>query len=521
MNPSPEIIISVETARAEAQPWATPRPLSHPAPPSLDLTKAIPAPLGCFRDFCEAMAEAIQVPPDMVPPLALALASIGTARALEIELKPDWRETAPLWFAVLAPPGERKSALLGRLASPVHEWQAGERERLKGPLAQYAERRRTKEAQLAGARAKAAHAKDPAQVESLERDARDLADAHAKLPALDAPELVTSNATPEAVRDLLARNGEKCALVSAEVDAGQLLGSRYSKSGTANLDLFLAAFTGDPAPAHRIGRDIPLARPALVLALCVQPEAVADVLGDRVARGRGFVDRLCLIMPETRMGTRALDSVSLPSHLWEWWRETLRRLLDLPWPGRVTTTAEGVARCPHGPHVMGLSDGARTVFDVLRADVESRIGEGGDLHPVCGFASKLPGVIARIALALEAMQNPAAPTVSAETMRAAVEWGPFLLAHFRAVLGDAAEGEEVKLARRLLRAVQRRKLADLSAKDAFDLLDGPTCRTMADLIPVLDLLLDAEWLRPLPPPPTPPHRPPSPRFAVNPAALAP
>jgi hypothetical protein len=154
---------------------------------------------------------------------------------------------------------------------------------------------------------------------------------------------------------------------------------------------------------------------------------------------------------------------------------------------------------------------AESVSDGLRKDVEGRLGEVGDLRPISGFASKLPGVIARIALAFEAMQDPAAPTVSAATMRAAMEWAPFLLAHFRAVLGDASEGDDVK----------RRNLTELSAREAFNLLDGGSLQTMEELDPALALLLETEWLRELPTPPPGPHRPPSPRYAVNPAALTP
>ena len=150
MNPSITFALDPKTAPIVpmpadlcpgGEPWPTPRPLAGPTPPSLDLKKAIPPGLAPFQEFCEAVAEALQVPQDAVPPLALALTSIGTSRALELKLAPDWRETAPLWFAVLAESGERKSALLGLLAAPVYDWQAGETARLRDPLASYAEQR--------------------------------------------------------------------------------------------------------------------------------------------------------------------------------------------------------------------------------------------------------------------------------------------------------------------------------------------------------------------------------------------
>ena len=519
MNTLPAIL-TLPAARAEASaPWPRPRPLSRLAAPVLDLNKCVPQGLAPLRDFCAAVAETIQAPPDAVAPLALALASVGTSRALEVELSPQWRETAPLWFAVLQEPGERKSALLGLLSAPLHQWQNDERQHLRHALAAHNERRKLTEARLAGVRQKLSRATGP-DVATLERDALALAVQFENLPALSAPELLTSDATPEALRDLMARNGEKVALVSAEVDAGQLMGTRYAKGGGANFDLLLKAFTGDPSPCHRIGKDIPLQRPALALALCVQPAAVAEVLRDAYAKDRGLVPRLCLVAPVSRMGSRSLHPAPVPPHLLQWWGDTLRRLLDLKWPARVVLTPDGPARHEGPPHIMRLTPDASTAFDVLRLDLESRIGEGGDLRPVCGFVSKLAGVVGRIALAFQAMQNPAAEYITGETMRAAVSWAPVLLAHFRAVLGDAAEGDDVKLARRLLNLVRKNSFTEITAKEAYDLLDGSSVKKMDDIRPALDLLVQTDWLRELPTPPPRPGRPSAPRYVINPAAKA-
>jgi hypothetical protein len=514
----PPAVISLESARADAQPWPTPRPLTGPTPPNLDLATCIPPGLAPFREFCEAVAEALQVPPDAVAPLALALASIGTSRALELKLAPDWRETAPLWFAALAESGERKSALLGLLADAVYTWQASESAHLRDALASYAEQREALAARLAASRGKLARAAGPDR-DALENETRDLAVELEKTPPLASPSLITSDSTPEALRDLLARNGEKAAWVSAEVDAGQLLGTRYAKSGGANFDLLLKAFTGDFVTAHRIGRDVTLDRPALALALFVQPAAVAEVLRDGYARERGLVPRLCLIAPASRMGSRTLHPAAVPPELLQWWGDTLRRLLDLPWPGRVILTATGPARSEAAPHVVLLAPEAVAILDGLRADIERRIGEAGDLRPICGFASKLPGVVARLALTFEAMQDARAGEVTAETMRAACGWAPFLLAHFRFVLGDAAASDETKLARRVLAWLKRHAKAEATAREIHKGLDGDGLRR-EELDPALDLLVEGEWLRELPRT-GPPHpgRPPSPRFTVNPAAL--
>ncbi len=511
----------VATLKARAVGWDTPAPLElHEPPPPLDYARIFPPGLSELREFCEAVQESLQVPSDSVPPLALALASIGTSRAIELELGPQWRETAPLWVSVLAHPGERKSALLGLLGKPVHDWQSEQRQSLAPALAKHREERRTEERKLKQLREEIKKRKKPEESNQLERKVQESAAALEMIPDLVAPELITSNATPEAIRDMLARNGEKVALVSAETDAGQLLGSRYANGGVANIDLFLAAYTGDPAPSHRVGKDVPLLHPALALVLCVQPEAVLKVIGNEEARGRGLVDRMALIHPPSRMGTRKTNPEPVPPSLLAWWGRTLQRLLDQPWPGRVMLTFEGLKQAEDPPHLMRLSSDAKRIFDILREYIESRIGEDGDLRPIAGFASKLPGLVARIALTMQAMQKINSEKITSDTMQAAVAWAPPLLGHFRAVLGNAAERPERKLARRLLTSLKRKKVPEISARDALRMVDGNGL-SMTELDPALTVLVEHGWIRPIQALKSPKQgRPPSPRYAIHPEALA-
>jgi hypothetical protein len=221
------------------------------------------------------------------------------------------------------------------------------------------------------------------------------------------------------------------------------------------------------------------------------------------------------------MGTREYDTPPVPPALLAWWNASLRRLLDLPWPGRVVLTPDGPARCEKETRIVRMSTEAEAVFCELWKSIEARIGPDGDLRPVSGFAGKLPGVIARIALTLEALGNPDAERITGETMRAACEWAPFLIAHYRHVLGDAAEPAEVKLAHRLLRLIKKHGHAELSANDARILLNTGNGLKAEAVKEALDVLHDGEWLRELPASPTDgkPGRKPSTRYAVHPAAL--
>jgi hypothetical protein len=130
--------------------------------------------------------------------------------------------------------------------------------------------------------------------------------------------------------------------------------------------------------------------------------------------------------------------------------------------------------------------------------MEARMRPEADLAPLAGFASKLSGTVARIALAFHALGTPDADTVDLPTMQAACEWAPFLIGHARAVRGDAAEGETVRESRRLLAAIKRHRLQTVTARDCLRLVQGegvPTAEACADLITEL---VERGWLRELP-----------------------
>lgn len=499
------------------EPWPDFIPFGEARPPALNLDEVIPAGLAPFRDFILATAEAIQVPADAVAPLAMALVSLAASRAFEIELLPQWREPAPLWFVVLAEPGERKSALLAGLSGPLYRWQESEHARLGAFLAKYAEARRDIEAELDGIRSRIGRARIEDKA-ALRTEAEALAAKLEGMPPLKAPELATANYTPEAVRDLLLDNGEKAGIVAAETDAELLTGKRYNKSGGADMSLFLAAHAGDSFMVHRSGRSYPLSRPSLAMCLCVQPAAVSEVLSDPNAHGRGFVSRLLFVQPVSQRGSRPL-SKPVPTAAAEWWNFTLRRILDCPWPGRVILAGDGPIRCQKAACILSLEKDAKEEFYAFYDRIEARQGKDGDLSPIAGFASKLPGVVARLALGFQIMEGTDSQTVSLPVIKAACAWAPSLIGHFQAVLGYASERPAKRHARRLADALRQKGIRETTERECFRLLDHiPGMKRMDDLVPVLEELFAGNYVRRLPDKLRQDGRghPPSPRLEVNP-----
>jgi len=195
-------------------------------------------------------------------------------------------------------------------------------------------------------------------------------------------------------------------------------------------------------------------------------------------------------------------------------------VLDLHWPGRVILGHDGEPiRCTSPARVLTLNSEARRLLWELRAELEPRLAEGADLAPVSGFASKLPGACARLALAFTMLRDPQAQEVGAEAMRASVAWAPFLLEHHRAVLGEAEVNDEVHHARRLWRALGRHGQPIMTARDMFKMVLDSALPNMATFQPVLDLLVEHEAVRLIPNAGGTVGRRPAQRFAVNPRLL--
>lgn len=481
----------------ESWPAAEPLPISSRPPPP-DLSVMLPEALNHLRRYVNSMAEALQAPPESALALVVAVAAFATARSHEVEMVAGYQEPLALWVAVLDLPGTKKTALLHRIAQPLHAWLADERKALVAPLATYRERREGMHACLSALRAAQAKAKPPRDPAELQREAEALAVELETMPDLHMPALLVTEATSEGIRDVLENDGEKCLLLASEADVLDVLLGRYAKDGKPSLGMVCSSWSGEPVTVGRVGRTVRLERPALGVALCIQPEGISGFLGNAQARGRGAVDRLWLISAQTRRGERAVDPPSLPPDLANWWEARVRALLDRPWSGRTCLGSDGVVRSQAQPRVLTLATEARALWMDWRRLHEPRLKPGdGDLAGCAGFADKLPGTLARLAAVLALLADAEAKMVDGECMAAALAWGEWLLDHHRHAMGDVAASPSLRAACRLLSSLRRHPVAELTAREALRRLDGSSATATAENVkPALTELVDRGWLRP-------------------------
>ena len=475
--------------------WPDPEPLDGgDEPPGIELDSCL-APIPELRDYLAAVAESYQVDPAMPAMLALSALSLAVSKAAEVQLGPDWLQPAPVWSCLIAEPGERKSAIFSEVTRPISEYEKARNEALACQLARYESDRRLLERRGQEAESKAARKGDI----NAAQEAREVAAELALLEPLRPPRLVAQDATTESVIELANRNGGRLGIFDAESSALENALGRYQDR--PNLDFYLKAHEGDAyAFTRRKGDDFSLDRPALVMAMCVQPHAAASLLENGAAIGRGLFARFLYARPRSLKGQRNLEPVPVPGHLRQWWSETLRRILALPYPGEVfSPDGLNVERRQCEPRVLGLSPEAAEAFLALRQVLERELAPNdGRLADTRGWAEKFPAAVGRIALCLELARNSDAAEVSPEVMTAAIAWAEFLIPAFRYVVASADLDPDHRQAARVLGWVQREHLTVFSHREMHRKLRVKGYAKAEDWEPVAILLTERGYLRSAP-----------------------
>jgi hypothetical protein len=521
------------------EPWGDPVPLEA-GPGAADLP---PWPAGVLPEALQAyaagVAESYQVPVDLVALSLLGVLAIAVQRKAQVEPQPDWTEQLALWACPIGESGSRRSAVLARVAAPLQRYEAERRAREQQDAdASESALRLAREDLLRAERDKSraadalAKARATPTVSVAERDAlqqalqaqqRRVADRLKDVRAAEAalvkpPRLLIEDATVEAASTVLAEQGERLGIVSAEGDFFENLGGRFGKQ--VPVSFWAKTYTGDRHVVDRRGgggadgtrpRTEVLERPCLSMVLSPQPVVLGE-LRDRktLLLRKGIMARFVYAVPASRVGYRALHPEALRGDVEQPWHATVGRLLALEYaPGVGAVTARG-AEGQGLPHRLRCTEAALAVLDAFRADVERRLRPGGDLAPLGEWAHKYVGHVVRIAallhLAAAAPAAPAAgapvvlPPVSADAVARAVALAPYLAAHARAALGlfaDAARTQGALVLKAWLEAHPRREFGQRDAHQACRRhFDGPDA--VAD---ALDVLEAYGYVQDVPPPP--------------------
>jgi hypothetical protein len=484
------------------EPWAPPLPLSRQGD-----VPAFPAELlpPWLSQWVLAEAEATQTPADLAGNLVLAIAGAALARKVRVRVRPGWTEPANIFVEVSLPPGDRKSAVFAHATGPLLDHEAAERQRMESVIAELASEHRVMEARLKWLETKvakadrAAEGEDAAEVAGLRHEAKELAKKLAKHVVPDPPKLFTDDVTPEKLGQLLARQGGRMLLASAEGTAFEIAKGRYSE--TANFDVFLKAHAGDPLRTDRMNRESEaLDHPALSCALCVQPDVISGLSEQASMRGRGFLARWLYATPASKVGARKVAPTPVPQAVLRDYYAGMVRLWRAP-------GADDSGPGQEWPFAQGADEALREMERWL----EPQLAEGEPLSHLAGWANKLSGAAARLSLILHmsatlGVERDWAGPISVASVKAAITLATdYYLPHARAAFGLMGTDERAKDAARAVawlaakcETVKECKggAAVVSKRDIHAGVFGGS-RTVEQVGRVCQLLTDHGYLRPL------------------------
>lgn len=355
-----------------------------------------------------------------------------------------------------AEPAQRKTEIFRRLTKPIVNYERDVNPDERKALAQWQSRERMLEKQLASAENAGNKAENGklTSTEAVRMAAVDAVEKHrAERPRIT--QIITDDATPEAVKSLLAEQGGAIAAMSAEsAFLSNTAGGRYSDS--PNLDVLLSGHAGDRIRVDRKGRPSEtIERACLTLCLMVQPDVIRDLGKSQGFIARGGAARLLPSFPPNMLGRRRIDVTPVPLELADAWSAIIARIVRrkpvmhvgsyVPWP-------------------LTLSREAHRTFREYREWHEPQMSRDGAFGDIRDWAGKQAGAVLRIAGLLHIAEHavPEAAPINAETMH-------------RAIITADYYGEHARIMYRLMRGGSGHADAR-TVLDAIRDLGSPTTR---------------------------------------------
>lgn len=464
-------------------------------------------------EFCEAVAEGLQVPFELVLINALAVVAGAGQRKFKVQVRPDYMEPVNIYALAALPPGERKSATSEACKRPLVDWETEAQEEARESIRNTLSERKTLEKAIEAKRAKAGNAKTAEDRRALIDEIKAL---EAELPEVPAaPRLLIDDVTPEAIPAFMERQQERAVIIEAEGGLFDILAGRYSK-GVPYLDAVLKLWSGEAVHVdRRSGQNIVLHDPALTICLSPQPDVVRGLAEKPGFRGRGLLGRFLFLLPRSRVGRREVEPRPIPQAVQARYAAKVRGLLSLPW-------ALGMDGKPV-PYLLQIAPDAYREWANFYRDVEAELRPGGELELIADWGGKLHGAAARLAGLLHLVEHdaPHLHPIGLDTMQQALGLAAVLTEHAKAAFALMGADPDIECAKHILAWIVDRRVDAFQAREAFQAVKGRYSKM--ELVKAgLSILEERAYIFPAQVPAREPGkagRPPSPGYSVNPLAF--
>jgi hypothetical protein len=359
------------------------------------------------RMLVEEAAAAIGCPPEFVavPMLAVLASAIGNSRVLK--LKAGWEESAALYAAAIADPGEKKTPALKVALEPAIKLQAALRDEYRRKLDEYKRELREYEVDKKDAAKAGEPAPPPPEPPDMERT-------------------MVEDATVEALAVVMERTPRGVVAVRDELAGWVRAMDQYKQGGKgADRQFWLSAWSNSYVAVDRKSRDEPLMiqRPFVGVFGSIQPGVLSE-LGE--GREDGLLDRIIFTYPEPVPSRWTDDEISDEAR--DGYANLYRKLRELYMP--VDEYGD-----PEPAKIHFSPDAKAVLIDAINSHREE-MEQPGFSARLRGPWSKLEAYLARLTLILamaRATDEGAAERVEAQDVLSAVVLLDYFKNHARRV----------------------------------------------------------------------------------------
>ena len=425
-----------------------------------------------LQDYASASAIATQTPLPMNIAAVLAAAAIPVQGKFKVQITDGYLEPLNIYVAVVARPGERKSAVIRNMTQFMSEYEA-QRNELLGPEVMESQQ----EKNVLMQRQERAQ-KDAAKNGDM-NELKEITDEIANFEEKKYERFVCDDVTPEALISLMYDNGGRMGLMSAEGGIFANM-SRYRADGSSDIDVYLKGHAGDTIRIDRKSRSAEyIENPCLTVLLMVQPVVIDGLLENAEYKGRGLPARFLYVMIDdsnSQVGRRMPRAPSISSSTKMTYNESLRKWLDYR---------------PEETQIITLSPEAEGIWDDTFNQIEPRLKD--DLYSCIDWASKLPGTVCRIAGILHCytVDTPAEIPISGDTMRKASKLGFCFMQHALKAYGAMGSDQRIADAKYVLSKIEG--MEETTKRDLYR-----ACRRFkkpGELDPALKILREHQYIR--------------------------
>lgn len=410
-------------------------------------TSLLPEPLA---GYCSAVVESTQTPQGMAVMMGLSVVATCIQKRFEVcPFGDNYTEPVNLMTVTALDPASRKSAVVSAMTQPLSTWETERAEALKDQAARVKHER---DMMIKSIESIKSNASKPVATESDRRQAlSEIRQLEVSMPPeIIIPRLWIDDVTPERLQSLMAENGERISVISAEGGIFEVIAGLYN-GGKSNVNVILQSHAGEPVRVERQGRSVTMLKPALTFGLTVQPSIIADLAAGNKARfrGNGMLARLLYCIPKSTVGHRDVTKRRpIPVKVKEEYITMMYRLLAIP------ALFDETGR--EKPRLLTLAPDAIQAWLNFSQYIESNQGQYGEFHSIQDWTGKLPGAALRIAGLCHVVEHgEQTAVISTATIEQALDLAQLLIVHAKAAFDMMGSDPAIPDAKFLLQWIIR------------------------------------------------------------------